>query len=192
MNDFRKKIFLTFDDGPSFPFTLQILDILKELKVKATFFVCGKNAKEYPEMVQRIVKEGHKIGNHTYSHSFFRSLTGLLIEEIERTTEIIYQITKVKTRLFRPPWGILHFWVKKFIEKNGYRIILWDVNPSDWLQPPARVIEERILKKVKNNSIILLHDGNHGKKNCDRSQTVLALPSIIKNLRERGYDFEIF
>jgi peptidoglycan/xylan/chitin deacetylase (PgdA/CDA1 family) len=190
MENRKMKICLTFDDGPS-PFTLQILDVLKKFNVKATFFVCGKCIENYPEIAKRIVKEGHKIGNHTFSHSFFLSLSGLLKEEIEKTEEIIYKVTNVKTKLFRPPWGILRPWLKKFLKEKGYKIILWDVNSYDWLQIPAKLIEKMVLKKVKENSILLFHDGCHGKK-CSRSQTVIAISSIIKELKKRNCSFEVF
>jgi peptidoglycan/xylan/chitin deacetylase (PgdA/CDA1 family) len=190
MGNHKMKIFLTFDDGPS-PFTLQILEILKEFNVKATFFVCGKCVENYPEIAKRIVKEGHEIGNHTFSHSFFLSLSGLLKKEIEKTEEIIYKVTNVKTKLFRPPWGILQPWLKNFLQEKGHKIVLWDVNSYDWFQIPAKFIERRVLKRVKENSILLFHDGCHGK-NCSRLQTVIALLSIIEELKKRNYNFEIF
>ena len=117
------------------------------------------------------------------------SLTGFLKEEIEKTEEIIYKLTNVKTKLFRPPWGILRPWLKRYLQENNYKIVLWNINSYDWLQLPSKFIERSVLKKVKENSILLFHDGCHGK-NCSRLQTVIALPSIIKELKKRNYSFE--
>jgi peptidoglycan/xylan/chitin deacetylase (PgdA/CDA1 family) len=188
-----KNIFLTFDDGPSEPYTSQILDILKKFGAKATFFVCGKSVEKFPEIAKRIVEEGHTIGNHTYSHlrihtlSHSRILTPFLVKEIEKTTGVIQKVTGVRTKFFRPPWGFVTPWLKKYLEENNYKVILWDIQTYDWKGPPIKVIEENIFKKIKPDSIILLHDGNEGKFHCDRSQTVFALPFIIKKLKEQGY-----
>jgi len=182
----KKNIFLTFDDGPSEPYTSQILDILKEFEAKASFFVCGENVKQYPQTVERIIEEGHVIGNHTYSHSLILSLFGCLAKEIEKTTKIIQETVGVRTNFFRPPWGLVTSRLAKYLEKNNYKLILWDINTQDWQRPPVRVIEERIFSKIKPNSIILFHDGHCGKS-YDRSQTVSALPPIIKKLKEQSY-----
>lgn len=184
-----KNIFLTFDDGPNEPYTTQILDILKGFQVKASFFVCGKNVERYPQVTKRIVEEGHAIGNHTYSHSRILNFFGFLAKEVERTNEIIQKITGVRTNFFRPPWGFITPWFKKNLKANKYKIILWDISANDWKKTSARNIEEKILKRVKPNSIILLHDGRETHSLCDRSQTILALPSLIKKIKERGYVF---
>lgn len=181
------KVFLTFDDGPSESYTSKILDILKENGAKATFFVCGKNVERYPEIAKRIVKEGHTIANHTYSHSIILSFFGSLTGEIKKTTDIIKEMTGVRTNFFRPPFGLFAPWLKRYLEENNYKIILWDIDTFDWMGRPARIIEERIFKKIKSNSIILFHDGNKDKFHFNLYQTILALPSIIKKLKAKGY-----
>ncbi len=185
-----KKVFLTFDDGPSVPSTPRILDILKEFNVKASFFVCGKNAEKFPEITERIAKEGHTIGNHTFSHSFILTLSGLLIKEIEKTNDVIKKITGIETKFFRPPWGFLTPWLKKYLDKKNFKILFWDINSFDWTGLSYKIIEKRILKNVKSNSIILFHDGNGGKFFCNRLNTISLLPTLIKNLRESGYTLE--
>ena len=180
-------VFLTFDDGPNEPYTSQILDILKELGAKASFFACGKSVEYFPETTQRILNEGHALGNHTYSHSIILTFTGFLKREIERTAEVIQKTTGVKTNLFRPPWGVTDPWTKSYLKANNYKIILWDINSYDWAGVSAQDIEDTVLKKIKPNSIILLHDGKNAKLHHNRSQTVLALPSLIKNLYHRGF-----
>ncbi len=182
-------IFLTFDDGPNEPFTSQILDFLKEFGAKASFFVCGKCVERYPEIAKRIVQEGHAIGNHTYSHSKARSLSGFWGSEIEKTTEIIEKVTAIQTKLFRPPWGFMTPLLKKYIDTYGYKTVLWNVEAHDWEQPPAKVIAERVVQKVNANSVVLLHDGYNARAYADRSQTVAALPIILSNLTLKGYTF---
>jgi len=189
-NQETKNIFLTFDDGPSNPWTPQILDILKDFQIKATFFVCGKNIERYPKIAKRIVNEGHAIGNHSYYHSKIRSSTPLLLKDVEKTSEVILKITSTRSKIFRPPWGIVTPWLKRYLLKNGLKLILWDIEAHDWKQPQAKIISQRILSKAKSNSIILLHDGDGIKKNCNRFQTVFSLPLIIKELKDKGFIFE--
>ncbi len=186
----EKSAFLTFDDGPHEPYTSQILDILKKFGARASFFVCGKNVERYPKVAKRIVKEGHLIGNHTYSHSKTRAVIGLLAGEIEKTNKVIKETTGKETRFFRPPWGILTPPLKVYLKKHDFKVFLWNVDARDWIRPPAEVIAKRIIKKTKPNNIILLHDGEKVKKKTDRSQTVLALPKIIEGLQKRKFIFK--
>jgi len=185
-----KKIFLTFDDGPSVPHTEQILDILKDLNVKATFCVCGKNAMRYPEIIKRISGEGHLITNHTLSHSRFFTTTGFLWPEIVITSLIIKSITGKITRFFRPPWGVMGPFLGISLWASNHKMFLWDVDAKDWTCPPARIIAKEIIEKAEPNSIILLHDGKKTEKKIDRSQTVSAVYPIVKSLKDQGYIFE--
>lgn len=180
-------IFLTFDDGPNEPYTSQILDVLKAYEAKATFFVCGMGVERFPQIARRILDEGHSIGNHAYSHSMLLTITGLLGKEIEKTGELIQKTTGVKTRLFRPPWGVATPWLKRYLKAHHYQTILWDINSYDWSGMPASSIEGIVLKKAHPGAVILLHDGKNSKQRHDRSQTVQALPPIIKALKQRGF-----
>jgi peptidoglycan/xylan/chitin deacetylase (PgdA/CDA1 family) len=166
MNLEKSKICLTFDDGPN-EYTLKNLETLKRFNLKATFFVVGKSCQKYPQILKEIVKEGHLIGNHSFSHSikFFFDFK----REIERTREIIKEITGIETKIFRPPYGFLHPWLKNYLLKNGYKILLWDVDSRDW----KGKIDQKIFQKIKPNSILLFHD-------C--LETSLALPKILENL----------
>jgi len=168
-----KEIFITFDDGPS-EFTLKILEALKNFEAKATFFVCGKNCLKFPQVLKRISQENHSIGNHSFSHSikFFFDFK----REIERTNQIIKEITKIETKLFRPPFGILPPWLKAYLLKNGYKIILWDIDPKDW----TGKILYKVFEKVDSGSILLFHD---------RLKTSLALPQILENFKRKGFVF---
>ena len=181
------EIFLTFDDGPNEPYTSQILDILKAHEAKATFFVCGMGVERFPLATRRILDEGHSLGNHAYSHSMLLTITGLLGKEIEKTSELILKTTGARTRLFRPPLGVATPWLKRYLKAHHYQTILWDINSYDWTEIPAPSIEGIVLKKTRPGAVILLHDGKNSKQHHDRSQTVQALPAIIKALKQRGF-----
>ena len=156
-----KKVFLTFDDGPN-EYTLEILEILKSFNAKATFFVCGKNCQKHPEILKKIFENGHSIGNHSFSHSlkFFFDFE----REIEETNEVIREIIKTKVKIFRPPWGILTPWLKNYLLKRKYEIVLWDLDSRDW----KGKISENIFEKTKPGSILLFHDRFETVFSCQR------------------------
>lgn len=184
----NKKIFLTFDDGPNQPYTGQILDVLKEYRVKATFFVCGAALEKDQNTALRIVQEGHAIGNHTYSHTIWRVITGLVRSEILKTNLLIKKQTGVTVTLYRSPWGITVPWLRPWIKKQGMHIWHWDSMAYDWRTLKSSDIATRVITTAQNNTVVLLHDGYNGL-GADRSQTVGALPEIIKNLQIEGYEF---
>jgi peptidoglycan/xylan/chitin deacetylase (PgdA/CDA1 family) len=182
-----QQIALTFDDGPSFKFTPKVLDILKVENIKATFFITGHKVEQYPEIFERIVKEGHCIGNHTYNHSSINLLNNeKLNEEIKMTSDIVFKASGKRLVYFRPPHGLYFKSQRKLIEDEGYKFIMWSVNADDfyhipWGIPTSQAIEKRVLKGIKGGDIILAHDNSQ--------QLVDALPVIIKELKSRGYDF---
>jgi peptidoglycan/xylan/chitin deacetylase (PgdA/CDA1 family) len=179
---------LTFDDGPNPVYTPQILDILKEKGVKASFFVVGENVNKYPEIARRIVSEGHDIGNHTYSHrELVPSTKKLVLNQLEKTDFAIRKAIGVKTRLFRPPRGIYSNAVRELVVTKGYRIILWTVSSADWSGVSPKTIFRRIRWYTRNGGIILFHDSGAliRKEGASRGNTVQALPMIIDYLRER-------
>lgn len=181
---------LSFDDGPDPKWTPKILDILKEHHVKATFFVLGSQAENYPGLIQRIVKEGHEIGSHTYTHPDLSKISKKQIElELNATQYLLESITGRKTILFRPPYNadssptrlkeILP--LKQVQDDLGYLIVLENIDPEDWARPGATAILNRIKEQRDLGNIILLHDAGG-----DRSQTLEALPQIIDYLETRG------
>ncbi len=182
----KKVIALTFDDGPSPDITPEILDILKEHKIKATFFVIGNNLKNFPELGKRLVAEGNAIGNHTWHH--WRRLMNdfTATHEIEDTATLIYETTGVKTSLFRPPNGFLYNGLVDYAQKRKDAVILWSVDSDDWRGQKVSVdhIVDKVLDNVQPGTIILMHDGGG-----DRSHTVQALPKIIEEITQRGYEF---
>jgi peptidoglycan-N-acetylglucosamine deacetylase len=191
----KKKIAFTFDDGPDPHWTPEILDILKEKNVPATFFVIGVDASQSPQILRREYAEGHEIGNHTYTHPNFDDISKTQIRwELNLTQRLIESTIGVKSILFRPPFGIDH--QPEYAEEvaqlpiaqdMGYVIVGQKIDPHDWQlrdgKPiPAQEIIDGVLHHADEGNIVLFHDGGG-----DRSQTVAALPQIIDALRERGY-----
>ncbi|MDH6251316.1 peptidoglycan/xylan/chitin deacetylase (PgdA/CDA1 family) [Chryseobacterium sp. H1D6B] len=154
-----KETALTFDDGPT-EFTPKFLDLLKEHQIKATFFCIGKQIEKYPETFQRIVAEGHTVGNHTYSHS---NTTGFLSaskmnEEIEKCDEVILKTGNIKTNLYRPPFGVTNPNIAKAIKRTNKTSIGWNVRSLDTVTDDEKKIYKRVTTGIKPGSIILLHD----------------------------------
>lgn len=183
----QKQIALTFDDGPSEKYTKEILQILKQYDAKATFFVIGKNAEQYPELLLAEYNDGHEIGNHTYSHPNMRTVTAKGIsEEISKTQRIISKIIGEAPTLFRPPGGYLSNDIVKSIGESGCRIVLWSWRQDtlDWKNTPSNIIAERVISNLRDGDIILFHDYNSGI-----SPTPDALRALLPVLKENGYDF---
>jgi len=187
----EKKVALTFDDGPDNLYTPQILDVLKEKKVRATFFVIGKRAEGYSDVMKRIVNENHLAGNHTWSHPDIMKLPlEKTKEEILKTEELLkchYGITNDKLKIFRSPYGSLDPERVEFIGKMGYKIISWNVDSLDWKGLSSAEVKTNILENVTKGSIILQHSA--GGEGEDLSGTVKALPEIIDVLKKEGYRF---
>ncbi|KKI90645.1 hypothetical protein WQ54_21695 [Bacillus sp. SA1-12] len=182
----KKRIALTFDDGPENIYTPQILDILRQKDVKATFFVVGKQAREYPEQLKQIYKEGHAIGNHTWDHPHLPDLSDQELKDtIQATSEEIKKITGVKPNLFRPPYGEFEDRQIALLNKQGYRSIIWTADTKDWSGVSAEEIVSRVKKEARPGVIILQHNYHVSGE----FETVKALPEIIDYLRAQGYEF---
>ncbi len=185
--DAGKYVALTFDDGPHPIYTEKILSILKENNAKATFFVIGKNAESYPELVLAEFNDGHEIGNHTYSHPDMKKLSvESIIEEIEKTQDIVYDITGKKPEIFRSPCGVYSDELVEAIENIGCKPILWSwrQDTKDWTLPSVKSIVKTVTENIQDGDIILFHDYN--KKG---SPTPEALEIILPKLAEKGYSF---
>lgn len=184
----EKAIALTFDDGPHPTYTNQILDILKEYDVKATFFVLGKFAEAYPDIIIRQWQEGHEIGNHTYSHVDAKRVSKkVLYDEYKKTQEIIENLINHQPRLFRPPYGSFDSQALDIMEMHDSIIVLWSAHQDskDWSNPDVEEIVNTTLSNIRNGDIILFHDYVY----YDESSTVEALKQIIPELKSRGYRF---
>ncbi|MGA2362537.1 MAG: glycosyltransferase [Candidatus Aminicenantales bacterium] len=188
----EKVIALTFDDGPNEPYTSEVLDILDHNGIKATFFVIGENAEAYPETIKEIVRDGHIVGNHTYSHSYRLPFEGIIgvKKDIDRTEKVIFGLTGLRTDLFRPPHGLRTPWFVKDLKELHYSVITWTDMTNDYnLKTPPDEIVRRIIAKARPGGIIDLHDGKDVIHGIDRSNTVKALPVIIAELKDEGYRF---
>ena len=175
----QKKIAITFDDGPHPTYTEELLDGLKERGVHATFFVTGEHAELHPDIIQRMQEEGHLIGNHTYSHIQLRSNNREQFrEELIRTNEVIKSITGEEVLYVRPPYGS---WDKTFEKELNMFPVLWTIDPTDWSCLSADAVTKRVVKKAKENGIILLHDYYE--------TSVEAALAIIDELTKEGYTF---
>ena len=181
------KISLTFDDGPHPYLTPKILEILKKYNIHATFFLVGRNAELYPSIVEKILADGHEIGNHTYTHGkvsqrdFFQ-----MKQEFECCESAIYEIADYKTKLLRPPEGHLDSKIKAISKQLDYNVILWDVDTRDWAQESPSAICKNVTENVSPGSIILMHDyiSYH-------SPTPEAMEMFIPILLKEGYRFVV-
>lgn len=171
-------IALTFDDGPS-PHTERLLDYLNQHKAKATFFVLGLYVDRHPNAVQRMAKEGHQIGNHTWHH---RDLTGMplseVVTEIGSTNQAILQISGVVPHVMRPPYGATN---AQIAATSTMPQILWSIDPVDWKDRDAQIITDRIVSAAQRGAIVLAHDVY--------PSTVDAMPVVIERLKAQGYIF---
>ncbi|MER7959766.1 polysaccharide deacetylase family protein [Streptomyces sp. NPDC096030] len=177
-----KCIALTFDAGPGKD-TPHLLDVLKEKKVPATFFLLGKkHVDRYPAVVKRIADEGHEVANHTWTHRILTDLeAGEVREELSRTQDAIEKITGSRPTLMRPPQGRTDDTVSEVSRDLGLAQILWSVTAKDYSTTDSDLIRKRVLEGAQGDGIILLHDIYDG--------TVPAVPGIIDELKERGFTF---
>lgn len=185
-----KTVYLTFDDGPS-PHTDQVLEILREEEVPATFFVLGQQAKRYPEVIRRIVDGGHALGNHTYNHDYdeLYASFGQFWKQIKDTEEVLREITGTRTPLVRAPGGTYGHFDKTYfhlLEQGGYQVFDWNVDSGDSKRkgvPASEIIANVKNTKLQDQVIVLMHDGG------GHEQTVRALPEIIHYYKKLGYEF---
>lgn len=175
----RKKIALTFDDGPHPYYTDQLLDGLKERGVVATFFVTGEHAVLHPDTIKRIHEEGHLIGNHTYSHMQLDSHNREEFkEELVATGEVIEELIQEEVIYVRPPYGI---WDKTLEKELNMIPVLWTVDPLDWCSTSVSNVTNSVVSEAQENDIILMHDYYE--------TTVTAALQIVDELLEKGFTF---
>lgn len=176
------QVALTFDDGPHKELTPKLLDILSAESVPATFFVLGQSAEAHGEILKQMQTGGHEIANHSWGHPAFTKISQDRVrQELSKTSRVIEALTGSAPMLMRPPYGALNHKVRDTIRAEGLEIVLWDVDPQDWKKPGPEEITRRVLESAKDGNIILLHDIHPG--------TVAAVPSIIRGLRNKGFEF---
>lgn len=174
---------LTFDDGPHPVHTPRLLDILREHKATATFYLIGRSVRAFPDVARRIADEGHEIGNHTWSHPELWNLGDYdVLREIDRTSEVIWRTVGALPATMRPPYGaITRYQTGMLHDQRLLPTVMWSVDPSDYRRPGADVVASRIVTKAYSGAIVLAHD-IHGP-------TVDAMPATLLGLAERGYRF---
>ncbi len=171
---------LTFDDGPHPELTPALLDILKAYRQRATFYVIGQNARRYPAIVERIVAEGHDLGNHSFTHPVLSTLSDrAVLHEIDRTQEVLFQIVGMRPPTMRPPYGALTpRQAQVLLTARGLSSVLWSVDPEDWRRPGPQTVAERLLRGARPGAILLAHDIHPG--------TIRAAPAVFEGLRQCG------
>ncbi len=176
-------IAITFDDGPHPQLTPKLLDILKERNIHATFYVIGKNVEAYPEIVKRMVAEGHEVGNHTWNHPSLTKLSASKVEsEMNDTTRAIEAAIGSKPKTMRPPYGATNATLnKRHDEEFGMKVILWSVDPMDWKYRNAARVSSQIIENTKPGAIVLAHDIH--------ASTVDAMPKTLDALLAKGFKF---
>lgn len=179
----RPVVAMTFDDGPHPTLTPPLLDALKARRLRATFYLIGRSVVTWPDIVRRIADEGHEIGNHTWSHPNMAAHGDTRVfQEIDRTSEAIFNVTGRAPVTFRPPYGAFTLRQRQMLLRaRGMPTVLWSVDPMDWLRPAASVVRARILAQTHPGAIILSHDIH--------SATVQAMPKTFDQLMERGMRF---
>lgn len=180
-----KTVALTFDDGPSPIYTPQILAILKKYNIKATFFVVGSNAKQYPEVIKAIHDAGHPVNSHSMTHPMLTKLSNKTLQyEVTTPNTIINNIIGIKPLCLRYPFGLSNEHVRNVIRSNGMIPVPMGFNSFDYERPGTQKIISWVLQNAYSRQVILLHDGYD-----KREQTVAALPAIIEGIQKKGLGF---
>ena len=176
----EKLVALTFDDGPSGKFTRRLLDGLAERDAKATFLLCGYRMEQYPELTERIFRDGHEIGLHGYSHKTMKNMCRRdVTQELRRSMELIPEGCCVS--FFRPPGGLCSQCIKAAAENFGLSVLSWSVDPKDWATDNVATIQKAVIRQVRDGDVILLHDMS--------DSSVDAALAIIDALQAQGFQF---
>ncbi|MBK5212180.1 MAG: polysaccharide deacetylase family protein [Flavobacteriaceae bacterium] len=183
----KDSVYLTFDDGPIPEVTPWVLDELKKHNAKATFFCIGENVQKHPEVFQKILSEGHSVGNHTFNHlKGTKTETSEYIENVEKAGRQMENNSEFKiqnSKLFRPPYGKITSKQAKILQKKGFKIVMWDIISYDF---DATISEEEclqnVLKNIKPGSVVVLHDSLKAEKNLR-----YVLPKVLEFIGEKGW-----
>ena len=186
----KKQIALTFDDGPYPPYTQQLLKVLADKQVHATFFMVGENAAKHPEIVKMVQAGGHEIALHAGKHQDLLKLNRAELDaNIAAGKSTLEGLTGQRPHYMRPPHGFKDWQVLAAIEAAGMKPVNWSVIPRDWTNPGVQRIADRVCYAAEPGAIVLLHDGDSPRNSAPREQTVAAVGLIIDQLREEKYQF---
>ncbi|MBZ5554880.1 MAG: polysaccharide deacetylase family protein [Acidobacteriia bacterium] len=186
----RHQVALTFDDGPHPRFTREILKILDDEKVPATFFLVGKKVEAFPDVAREILAADHELAFHGYTHRpLWLKPRRVLLDEIERSQAAFQKVCSMEPHLFRPPYGIRGRRIMKLATKREWKTIFWTRAGWDWTDIPGEEVARRALRRVMPGNILLLHDSDGPALEADRQRTVDALRIIIRELKDRGFSF---
>jgi peptidoglycan-N-acetylglucosamine deacetylase len=178
----EKKVALTFDDGPNL-FTPSVLEVLERQQIKGTFYLLGENMHRESDIVRRIVKQGHAVGNHTYSHPDLRkSKPEEVRSELVRTDELFQQIVGWRPKIFRAPFGFENPAIITEAQNLGYEVTLWSLDTEDWQKPGRETIKATVFNKVTNGDIILMHC-----KGGEAAGIAASLEELIQELKKMGF-----
>lgn len=185
-----KQLALTYDDGPNDPHTQHLLDVLARHEVHATFFLIGHYVQQRPEIVRELVKAGHVVGNHTFTHPLliFKSAREVR-SQLENCNRALTDAVGEHSNLFRPPFGGRRPAVLRMARGMGFEPIMWNVTGYDWNATSAEQIERKVTRQVRGGDVVLLHDGGHRDFGADRSYTVTATDRLISRYKSEGYEF---
>jgi len=185
-----KQLALTYDDGPNDPHTLRLLEVLARHDVRATFFLIGRYVNRRPNIARELVRAGHVVGNHTFSHPnlIFASAvqTRMQLQDCEQA---LRDGVGKHSRLFRPPFGGRRPSTLRIARSLGLEPVMWNVTGWDWKGKPADYVERRVSHQIRGGDVILLHDGDHEAFGTDRSQSVIATDRLIARYKAEGYEF---
>jgi peptidoglycan-N-acetylglucosamine deacetylase len=186
----RKVLALSYDDGPNDPWTMKLLEVLGKHQVPATFFMVGRHVRARPEIARAVAQAGHAVGNHCFTHpNLIFASEARLRQEVEETSQAIADATGERPFLFRPPFGGRRPGTFKVVEEMKLFPVMWRVTCFDWSAKSPDVIVKHARRQIAGGEVVLLHDGGHLRMGEDRSHTVRATDQLIGEYKDRGFQF---